>query len=46
MTNRLQVLRGNLAAICYAIAWGQCSEVMKAKVKLLSEYTKNAKANN
>ena len=42
---RLQVLRGNLAAIC-ALAWGQCSNAMKAKVKSLSEFSKHSKVNN
>ena len=43
--NRLQVLRRNLAAI-YAIAWGQCSDAMKAKLKSLSEFSKHSKMNN
>ena len=36
---RRRQLRGNLAAI-FAVAWGQCSEPMRAKLKSLDEYEK------
>ena len=43
--NRLGVLRGNLAAI-FAVALGQCSEAMKAKLKSLKEFEARSKKND
>jgi hypothetical protein len=37
LSKRKQVLRGNMAAI-HAVAWGQCSEAMKAKLRSLASY--------
>ena len=34
---RLREMKSNLATI-HAVAWGQCSEAMRAKVKSLSHY--------
>jgi hypothetical protein len=38
---RLREMKSNLATI-HAVAWGQCSEAMCAKVKLLSHYKEKA----
>ncbi len=43
--SRLGVLRGNMAAI-FAVAIGQCSEAMKAKLKSLKEYEARSKKND
>jgi hypothetical protein len=43
--NRLGVLRGNMAAI-FAVALGQCSEAMKAKLKSLSDFETRSKKND
>ena len=42
---RTRQLRGNLATV-YAVAWGQCSEAMKAKVKSLDEHTERSGNND
>jgi hypothetical protein len=42
---RARQLRGNLATL-YAVAWGQCSETMRAKVKSLEDYTERTGDNN
>jgi hypothetical protein len=43
--NRLGVLRGNMAAI-FAVALGQCSKAMKAKLKSLSDFETRSKKND
>ena len=42
---RTRQLRGSLATI-YAVAWGQCSEAMKAKVKSLDAYAERSGNND
>jgi hypothetical protein len=42
---RARQLRGNLATL-YTVAWGQCSETMRAKVKLLEDYTERTGDND
>lgn len=43
--SRLGVLRGNMAAI-FAVAIGQCSDAMKAKLRSLKEYEERSKRND
>ncbi|KAI2499682.1 Reverse transcriptase (RNA-dependent DNA polymerase) [Fragilaria crotonensis] len=43
--NRMGILRSNLAAL-FAVALGQCSDAMKAKLKLLKEYEARYKKND
>ena len=43
--NRLGILRGNMAAI-FAVALGQCSKAMKAKLKALSHFKARSKKND
>ena len=42
---RTRELKNNFAAI-HAVAWGQCSEAMKAKVKSHSQYAQRTEAND
>ena len=42
---RNQTLEGNLATV-YSVAWGQCSEDMKARIKTHDRYEERAAAND
>jgi hypothetical protein len=42
---RSRQLRSNLATV-YAVAWGQCSKAMKAKLKSLDEHTRRSADND